>query len=91
MEEIEFAYCEHPRGIGASSWRRFVYSESRRARVGISYEIIINTPRLVQIVNQGVKSSRMTLRTIDSEISNEFRRRRKASASADENNSEFAA
>ena len=55
MEEIEFAYCEHPRGWGVIDGEGLCTVKVDGARVGISYEIIINTPRLVQIVNQGVE------------------------------------
>ena len=40
---------------GRHRWRRFVYGESRRSESWNFFEIIINTPRLVQIVNQGVE------------------------------------
>jgi hypothetical protein len=94
MEEIEFAYCEHPRGWGVIDGEGLCTVKVDGARVGISYEIIINTPRLVQIVNQGVEivkneSTRDEL-TAKFQASLEERRRAAAAAEADENNSEFA-
>ena len=94
MEEIEFAYCEHPRGWGVIDGEGLCTVKVDGARVGISYEIIINTPRLVQIVNQGVEivkneNTRDEL-TAKFQASLEERRRAAAAAEADENNSEFA-
>ena len=93
MEEIEFAYCEHPRGWGVIDGEGLCTVKVDGARVGISYEIIINTPRLVQIVNQGVEIVKNE--TTRDELTAKFQasleeRRKGAAAEADENNSEFA-
>ena len=92
MEEIEFAYCEHPRGWGVIDGEGLCTVKVDGARVGISYEIIINTPRLVQIVNQGVEivKNESTRDELTAKFQTSLEERRKASASADENNSEFA-
>jgi len=93
MEEIEFAYCEHPRGWGVIDGEGLCTVKVDGARVGISYEIIINTPRLVQIVNQGVEIVKNE--TTRDELTLKFQKsldeRRKAAAqSTSENGSEFA-
>ena len=92
MEEIEFAYCEHPRGWGVIDGEGLCTVKVDGARVGISYEIIINTPRLVQIVNQGVEivKNESTRDELTAKFQTSLEERRKASAAADENNSEFA-
>jgi len=89
MEEIEFAYCEHPRGWGVIDGEGLCTVKVDGARVGISYEIIFNTPRLVQIVNQGVEivKNETTRDELTAKFQASLEERRKgaaASAEADE-------
>ena len=58
MNNIRFAYCEYPKSWGVVDSEGLCTVKVDGAKVGISYDIIVNTPELMRIVNHGVELSK---------------------------------
>jgi len=58
MRDIKFAYCEHPKNWGVVDGEGLCTVKVDGARVGISYDIVVNTPELMRLVNQSVELSK---------------------------------
>jgi hypothetical protein len=58
MNDIQFAYCEFPRSWGVVDSEGKCTVKVDGARVGISYDIVINTHQLMRLVNHGVELSK---------------------------------
>lgn len=58
MNDIRFAYCEYPKSWGMVDSDGTCSVKIEGARVGISYDIIVNTAQLMRIVNHGVELSK---------------------------------
>ena len=58
MNDIRFAYCEYPKSWGMVDSDGTCSVKVEGARVGISYDIIVNTAQLMRIVNHGVELSK---------------------------------
>ena len=58
MNDIKFAYCEHPRNWGVVDGEGLCTVKVDGAQVGISYDIVVNTPELMRLVNRGVELSK---------------------------------
>ena len=55
MDDIHFAYCEFPKNWGVVDSEGLCTVKVDGARVGISYDIIVNTQELMRLVNHGVE------------------------------------
>ena len=58
MRDIKFAYCEHPKNWGVVDGEGLCTVKVDGARVGISYDIVVNTPELMRLVNRSVELSK---------------------------------
>ena len=58
MNNIRFAYCEYPKSWGVVDSEGLCTVKVDGAKVGISYDIIVNTPELMRLVNHGVELSK---------------------------------
>ena len=58
MNDIRFAYCEFPKNWGVVDSEGLCTVKVDGAKVGISYDIIVNTPELMRLVNRGVELSK---------------------------------
>ena len=58
MNDIKFAYSEHPKNWGVVDGEGLCTVKVDGARVGISYDIVVNTPELMRLVNRGVELSK---------------------------------
>ena len=66
MRDIKFAYCEHPKNWGVVDGEGLCTVKVDGARVGISYDIVVNTPELMRLVNQASSSPRTRRRSASS-------------------------
>ena len=58
MRDIRFAYCEHPKNWGVVDGEGLCTVKVDGARVGISYDVVVNTPELMRLVNKSVELSK---------------------------------